>query len=242
MEKNKTGKYLKYAIGEIILVVIGILIALQINNWNEQRIERKEEQLILLNLKEDFDYNYKTLDSLIAHQLAKKKLQFSILNYTGNKPKPETENEFNKILESTASLGEFFPRRGSLDDLISSGRLKIIKNQELRNTLLSWNPILDQIKYREKNVVEIISLIEELIQKKGSWLNIDAVSNNEFITSNPFPKSGFDVDNRNLLNDLEFENRIETLIIQNGTVINRQKKGLKLITEILNLIKKEIKK
>ena len=37
MEKNKTGKYLKYAIGEIILVVIGILIALQINNWNEKR-------------------------------------------------------------------------------------------------------------------------------------------------------------------------------------------------------------
>jgi hypothetical protein len=37
MEKNKNGKYLKYAFGEIILVVIGILIALQINNWNEQR-------------------------------------------------------------------------------------------------------------------------------------------------------------------------------------------------------------
>jgi len=37
MGKNKTGKYLKYAIGEIILVVIGILIALQINNWNESK-------------------------------------------------------------------------------------------------------------------------------------------------------------------------------------------------------------
>ncbi|GGG55882.1 DUF6090 family protein [Bizionia arctica] len=44
MEQNKTGKYLKYAIGEIILVVIGILIALQINNWNEKRL--KQEQLI----------------------------------------------------------------------------------------------------------------------------------------------------------------------------------------------------
>jgi len=37
MEKNKTGKYLKYAFGEIMLVVIGILIALQINNWNEEK-------------------------------------------------------------------------------------------------------------------------------------------------------------------------------------------------------------
>ena len=39
MEQNKTGKYFKYAIGEIALVVIGILIALQINNWNEARKE-----------------------------------------------------------------------------------------------------------------------------------------------------------------------------------------------------------
>ena len=59
MEKNKTGKYLKYAIGEIILVVIGILIALQINNANEQRKARIQEITILENLKEDI-----TLDTL----------------------------------------------------------------------------------------------------------------------------------------------------------------------------------
>lgn len=56
------------------------------------------------------------------------------------------------------------------------------------------------------------------------------------------PKSGFDVDNRNLLNELEFENKIETVIIQNNAVLNRQKKGLKLIAEIIELIEKEIKK
>ena len=53
MEKNKTGKYLKYAIGEIILVVIGILIALQINNWNEIQKLNKEETTILKNLHEN---------------------------------------------------------------------------------------------------------------------------------------------------------------------------------------------
>jgi hypothetical protein len=42
MAKNKTGKYFKYAIGEIVLVVIGIIIALQINNWNENRKKLKE--------------------------------------------------------------------------------------------------------------------------------------------------------------------------------------------------------
>ena len=54
MEKNKTGKYLKYAIGEIVLVVIGILIALQINNWNENRKDTIAESNILQDIKGSF--------------------------------------------------------------------------------------------------------------------------------------------------------------------------------------------
>ena len=45
MEKNQTGKYLKYAVGEIVLVVIGILIALQINNWNEDRKNKSSKNI-----------------------------------------------------------------------------------------------------------------------------------------------------------------------------------------------------
>ena len=52
--ENKTGKYFKYAIGEIILVVIGILIALSINNWNEDRKEHGQEQELLTQLQSEF--------------------------------------------------------------------------------------------------------------------------------------------------------------------------------------------
>ena len=51
MEKNKTGKYLKYAIGEIILVVIGILFALQINNWNIKNVQQMEGKTYLTSIK-----------------------------------------------------------------------------------------------------------------------------------------------------------------------------------------------
>ncbi len=54
MEQNKIGKYIKYAIGEIVLVVVGILIALQINNWNEDRTARKSENQILNSLAVNF--------------------------------------------------------------------------------------------------------------------------------------------------------------------------------------------
>ena len=53
MKKNKTGKYIKYAIGEIILVVIGILIALQINNWNDYRKAVQDSKVYLKDMRED---------------------------------------------------------------------------------------------------------------------------------------------------------------------------------------------
>ncbi len=71
MEKNKTGKYLKYAIGEIILVVIGILIALQINNWNEkQKLNSKTKEYyvqLLDDLKSDIKFSEHILEESNAY-------------------------------------------------------------------------------------------------------------------------------------------------------------------------------
>ena len=60
--EGAASKYLLYAVGEIALVVIGILIALQINNWNEWRKDRITEKEILHSLKDNFELNIKTLE------------------------------------------------------------------------------------------------------------------------------------------------------------------------------------
>ncbi len=65
--ENKTGKYFKYAIGEIILVVIGILIALQINNWNENRKAEKIELTYLIRLKNDLEKDTLYLENKIQY-------------------------------------------------------------------------------------------------------------------------------------------------------------------------------
>ena len=64
--KNKTGKYLKYAFGEIVLVVIGILIALSINNWNEERKENKQERFILQKLLIDINSDIIYIENQIS--------------------------------------------------------------------------------------------------------------------------------------------------------------------------------
>jgi hypothetical protein len=57
MDKNKTCKYLKYAIGEILLVVVGILIALSLNNWNSQRLATNRNKVLLVKLSKEIDLN-----------------------------------------------------------------------------------------------------------------------------------------------------------------------------------------
>ena len=68
MENRKTGKYYKYAIGEIILVVIGILIALQINNWNEGNKAKEKEREVLLEIVSDLEYSLNDLDKVVNTQ------------------------------------------------------------------------------------------------------------------------------------------------------------------------------
>ena len=65
MEQNKTGRYLKYAIGEIVLVVIGILLALAINNWNNQRQLKNDNKVFLNKMLNDLDTNEKRLKRLV---------------------------------------------------------------------------------------------------------------------------------------------------------------------------------
>ena len=65
MEAGKIGKYFKYAIGEIVLVVIGILIALSINNWNEQRKTRLLEDSYNQSIKRDLINDHLTIDYII---------------------------------------------------------------------------------------------------------------------------------------------------------------------------------
>ena len=135
--ENKTGKYLKYAIGEIVLVVIGILIALQINNWNTLRIEKKSEHQILENLKTEFENAEEQmlyLNGLRANYLSAADLLMKISN----------ENRFDKtdtidsLLVYTLYSPTFNDPVGSLSAITSSNRLDLISNNNLKVKLMAW--------------------------------------------------------------------------------------------------------
>ena len=240
LSENKFSKYLIYAIGEIILVVIGILIALQLNNYNETLNQNELEQKALHNLKLDFEYNQLELEKALQTLQENKEACITILNYTGNKYSDAFK--IDSLLQLVPSIPQYFPQNGFLMDLINSGNLGIIKNDNLRNKLSSWLPALETLKHREELSVEFDNDIIRYIIKNGSWLNSDEMTSDQNIKVLKMPKSGFNVENNDLLKNIEFENMVENQIVFQSLLFNRQEQCYTLNKEIISLIESEIKK
>ncbi|WP_075352151.1 DUF6090 family protein [Algoriphagus marinus] len=138
--ENKTGKYFKYAIGEILLVIIGILIAVSINGWNEDRKLANEEQSLLKDLKQEMELNLKSLETVITQHEESLKAAEEIRKLFDDR------DAFNKMPEETfAELcgrmeknSTYDPQSGILNSLINSGRLSLFSNKELKYLLASF--------------------------------------------------------------------------------------------------------
>ncbi|MFD2098541.1 DUF6090 family protein [Flagellimonas iocasae] len=240
LSEGKTGKYLKYAMGEIVLVVIGILIALQINNWNENSKKLRQEQEILTNLKQDFEFNLQELQAVLESNIKNISSSKMVLNHTGNRFSEDFD--IDPILSDVASSVYYYPKNGFLSDLINSGNLGIIQNSQLRNRLTSWTPRLQDLDLRQEAHKEFQNHTISYIIENGSWLKADQVTDDPTIETLGFPSSGFDVDNNLLLKKIEFENMVENQAVFLEIMNERLRVCLALNEEILELLNTEIKK
>jgi uncharacterized protein DUF6090 len=137
MKTGKTGRYLKYAIGEIVLVVVGILIALSINNWNEKRKKNEQEKFILEKLQVDLASDISAISSQIeAISINKYELLFCIDALLG-KTEPARE-ELVKNLSSILTIIVFNQNRTTISNIISTGKIEYIQNQTLTDSITAY--------------------------------------------------------------------------------------------------------
>lgn len=142
--ENKTSKYITYAIGEIILVVIGILIALQINNWNEKKKNQQQEALILKNILQDLKTDKKGLVKIIERRKEKAtSAEIMVSYYEGEKIKNLSDYYYHwtNVLYWEAH----YPRNIAFKELVNAGNMSIIKNAEIRNSLLEINASYEEL-------------------------------------------------------------------------------------------------
>ena len=154
--ENKTSKYLKYAIGEIVLVVIGILIALQINNWNEDRKDSIQEKKYLLRLVEELDIDLDNISSAI-NALKNRKQRAKFLMKTIENPQlvEDSANYFVKSIEYAGYTSFPVISDNTFEEVKSSGKLSLITNESIRGALqqyYSWTSKRNQYNFIREDI------------------------------------------------------------------------------------------
>jgi hypothetical protein len=152
--KNQTGKYLKYAIGEIILVVIGILIALQINNWNENRKNIIKERNIISEIHQEFESNKEKLSFIKSmHQYHLDQINKVVALFPLNFAETDLDSLSRFMSESFADW-TFEPTQGRIQWLVNSPNFDLIQNKELRDAFLLWEPTFQDFHEDEQYAIE----------------------------------------------------------------------------------------
>jgi hypothetical protein len=165
LSENKFSKYLIYGLGEILLVVVGILIALQVNNWNEHNKSLESEQLILMDLKNEISSNISKLKMTI--EINRRSLQTAefLCSVYDNPEMISTINQDTLFgLVSILPGAVFVAEEGILNSIVNSGQIKMIRNNVLKSHLSSLS---DHVQLRSR--------LNKEIQELGGGYYLDKV-------------------------------------------------------------------
>jgi len=162
--KNKTGKYFKYAIGEIVLVVIGILIALQINNWNTNRLNNQAETVILNNLKTDLMLELENLDLHKAAQNIWINSGTEILKNYDINDGFLVDDKLLAYINDLMVRASFIPNLTTFKTLENTGKLNLINNEDLKEKIIVYYSAMS--RFSENTTNNNTTLVDELINQK----------------------------------------------------------------------------
>ena len=207
-DDNKPMKYVRYAIGEILLVVIGILIALQINNWNDERLEKIEERKLISNINQEFVNNLKNLDSTILHiDTLVPSLSLLMLSMSEPSSNVYKGEKLNELLVNCSQIPPKWKRSDiNVKGIESSDNLGRIKNEKLKQLLYNWFGINENVKAMEQSGEAAFLTYINYIKENGSWREIDKLANFGNAISGG---SILMPDNDHLLLDYKFENVVD---------------------------------
>lgn len=133
LAEGKSGKYLKYAIGETLLVMIGILLALQVNNWNEQRKSKRIENALLIELHKSVEEDIESIKIVIEQNQRYISSAETVLNTIENNSL--FHDSIANHLNDGFKVWRVYIRTVAYDNLKEYG-LQIIKNDQTRKEII----------------------------------------------------------------------------------------------------------
>lgn len=231
------GRYLKYAIGEIILVVIGILIALQINNWNENRIKHSKETASLLGIKSELIETLYELNSDFKSVEYGYESTIDVHSYIINKPVEidSMYEDFYRII----SFNYFFPKTSNYETL-KSGSLNNIQSDSMRELITDiYEAGYQRILSKENTRRNAAKVLFPYYQKhfRAKILNITDEETGKKTTITIAIPINYD----HLINDSEFETLIVEAIKGRSSFLSDYSRTINKVEACIRLIEDYLK-
>ena len=208
LTENKFSKYLLYAIGEIILVVIGILIALQVNNWNESKKRSRQEIALIENLKSEFKINLENLEKVKAQNQVIYYCTNELKSLIGQENSIINEHNVDSLLLNAILITDYQPNQFVLSQLKAGEKLDIIKSEKLKKLLYEWDKALSgkTEAFNMLNTYFMNSLIP-FLDENTSIRNVDLYGNYGWSNKTPLKYNS-----TNMFHMIQFDNRLENHI------------------------------
>ncbi|SDK96334.1 hypothetical protein SAMN05421823_1043 [Catalinimonas alkaloidigena] len=202
--EGKFRKYLLYAVGEIALVMIGILLALQVNTWNANRQNDRERDRIYRALETEFRAAKEMHASNVDQSIATQRAIIQILNHTGTSPEAFGIHEFDSLLNRSLATLSYNPSFIVYQEVIESDKIEQIDNPDIRSLLFQYKTVSGGYYKLEDALITIFSSeFIPYLNRRIAFKNIDQFN------QAPFPASTIVQDNRAVLMELEFENLLD---------------------------------
>lgn len=247
---GKFSKYLLYAFGEIILVVIGILIALQVNNWNETRLEEKKVKHYVKSLIEDLNGDISMMTESQSQALKKFKYIDSLRIHITQTPYSELSNTFLYVIAHDIMYKPYNWNRSTFNELKSSGGLSYITNDSLKKKIVAYesfsNHLDEDFEFDKSNADKMDNITTSLIDLNSPYLTKLLERENYDARSNLFETEEYKL---SIINDLELisldktliKKFVNTLILIQDNYRVRAYKEMPAIIEDANVLLKHLK-
>lgn len=239
---NKTGKpafaagrYFKYAIGEIVLVVIGILIALQINNWNEVRKEKILEVKLLKDLVIEMKYNKARLEhAQLIHSKHDSISSIILKNNTAVSP----IDYLQRLLFSTYFTTTDFTN-GNIESILSEYGPSIISNDTLKEFITSWKDMAHDIT--ENELIEQTLIFDQVFPTISKQLDLSKLARYRLDLDKYLLDIQFQSDIKILMSNREFMGVVYSKRFNDRLLINGDLEAtLEVITNAIRIAEKQL--
>ena len=163
MQKNRFTTYLVYAVGEIVLVVIGILLAVQINNWNQDKQKRALEKNYLKEIKASLQTDVTSAETLMAFNKQRLSDLDSILTKMQNRNYQEMIISIAPYVQRSFNYSIFKLNRIGFDNMVSSESISLISSDSLRQTLSEY--YIDDGDWQERIELQSREYIDMMVPR-----------------------------------------------------------------------------